>query len=530
MSYEKRPDADDLSHHLSRVSRARATSPLKGLQKYFGKPGVISLAGGLPHPDYFPFSSVGADALVPSAFPLAAPKEASSLTWFWNLFSGRKVKTSPIQIPKYPANPGELNLAEALQYSMATGIPSLQSFFKEFTERVYQPAYANYTTLAHIGNTDGWAKVVLTLCNPGEGVLAAEFTYPSAVSMMLPYDIKVVSVPMDGHGMKADALRTLLSEWDETLRAMPRPHVMYTIPVGQNPTGITMQAARKREIYDVCVEFDIIIVEDDPYYFLQAGAYVPPAERSIHSNFVADDDDEYIAQLAPSYLRFDHQGRVIRLDTFSKTIAPGCRMGWFTCNSMFAERLERQAETTTQSPCGFSQIFVAKLMQEWQFKGYVRWLKALRVQYQQRRDFFIDCLHEQFNLELSMNATGALQGIPVYVASLKSTMNLSPHAPVFSFTPPTAGMFIWLNLTFDHHPSFAAVGHEALEMKLWIALAEAGVLFGPGYMFATDPEASDRKHTGHFRISYSNAEYEDMRKAIIIFSSILKDFYNTMSY
>jgi len=535
MLQEKLLEPVDLSHHLSQIARARAPSPLKDLQRYYGKPGIISLAGGLPHPDYFPFASVGGDALVPNSFPLSSPKESSSLSWLWNLISGRKEHTIPFQIPKYAAKLGELNLSETLQYNMASGAPLLQSFIKDFTEKVYRPAHKNYATLVHTGNTDGWGKVVTTLCNPGEGVLASEYTYPSAMSMMLPHGIKAVAVPLDGQGMRSDALRTLLSEWDESLRGMPRPHVLYTVPVGQNPTGTTTQSARKQEIYDICVEFDVIIVEDDPYYFLQHKPYSLPADRTTCSNG-ASDDEEYISQLVPSYLRFDHQGRVIRLDSFSKTIAPGCRMGWFTCNPIFAERLERQSETTTQGPCGFSQAFVVKLMLEWQYKGYLRWLKALCMQYQRRRDFFIDCLHEHFTLELSMNATGIWEGVPVYVASLKSGKGLKSEIrgpPMFSFTPPSAGMFIWLNLIFEHHPSFSTIGHKALEMRLWIALAEAGVLFGPGYMFAADSAADDEGEThdtGHFRISFSNAEYEDMKKAIVIFSFVLREFYNNVVY
>lgn len=68
------------------------------------------------------------------------------------------------------------------------------------------------------------------------------------------------------------------------------------------------------------------------------------------------DDRTFIDSLAPSFLKFDYQGRVVRLDSFSKTIAPGSRLGWFTCNPVFAERFERQAETSTQNPCGFGQV------------------------------------------------------------------------------------------------------------------------------------------------------------------------------
>lgn len=99
-------------------------------------------------------------------------------------------------------------------------------------------------------------------------------------------------------------------------------------------------------------------MEDDPYYFLQQDPYVPAKDRkkASGSSKALDDAEAYVASLAPSYLKFDYQGRVIRLDSFSKTIAPGSRLGWFTCNEVFAERLERQGETSTQAPCGFGQV------------------------------------------------------------------------------------------------------------------------------------------------------------------------------
>lgn len=95
---------------------------------------------------------------------------------------------------------------------------------------------------------------------------------------------------------------------------------------------------------------DVIICEDDPYYFLQEGKYIPPAERKrvakqtalVKKAAAAEDSEHFIANLEQSFLKIDYQGRVIRMDTYSKTVAPGARLGWFTCNPMFAERLERQ--------------------------------------------------------------------------------------------------------------------------------------------------------------------------------------------
>jgi aromatic amino acid aminotransferase I / 2-aminoadipate transaminase len=106
---------------------------------------------------------------------------------------------------------------------------------------------------------------------------------------------------------------------------------------------------------------DVIIVEDDPYFFLQQDAYVPRSARkgaTSASLFKDDDEQAFIDSLAPSFVKFDYEGRVVRCDSFSKTIAPGSRLGWFTCNEVFAERFERQSETSTQAPCGFGQVCI----------------------------------------------------------------------------------------------------------------------------------------------------------------------------
>jgi len=481
----------------------------------------------MPSPAYFPFSSLSAEILVSDSFPLAA-EESSAFSWLWKIFgSGSKERTSTVTVNKFPTNPGDLNLATALQYGMATGIPDLSKIFTEFSTKVYQPGYKNFTTLINAGNTDGTGKAVMTLCNPGEGVLTAEWTYPSAMAGMLPNNITPVPIAMDGQGMRADALRAVLSEWDETARGMPRPHVMYTVPVGQNPTGTTMYGKRKKEIYAICVEYDIVIIEDDPYYFLQQGPYVPKADRA--QRLTPDDDERFLASLAPSYLKFDYQGRVIRLDTCSKTIAPGCRLGWFTCNPMFAERFERQGEVSTQAPCGFGQVMVASLLLNWHYTGYIRWLKAIRVQYTQRRDFMLDCFDEAFDLRVVPATSGFREGCDVYHASLKPKglgrrFSEKSSPTIFSFVPPSAGMFVWLQLHFENHPSFSTLGYKQLEMKLWEKIAEAGVLFAPGFMFSAEVVTDETKGDGHYRISFSNLQFDDMKKAISTFAKVIDKF------
>lgn len=179
MAFDKQHKAIDLRRHLSDFARAEIASPLKALQKYLGKPDSIILAfgqfyhrsltlriskarlfPGMPSAAYFPFSSISGEALVPDYFPLTAPRPPPSFAWLWNLFGARspiKEKTSTITVPKYPVDPGDLSLSTALQYGPALGLVQLQKVIHDFTANVYQPAYEDFTTLVHTGNTEGYA-------------------------------------------------------------------------------------------------------------------------------------------------------------------------------------------------------------------------------------------------------------------------------------------------------------------------------------------------------------------------------------
>ncbi|KZT71526.1 PLP-dependent transferase [Daedalea quercina L-15889] len=534
MASEKRQKAIDLSHHLSDVSRARETSPLKGLSKFLGKPGLIVLAGGMPSEAYFPFSGISGDALVADSFALKPMEQESSLSWFWKLFSGaNKEKTHTITIPKFVEHPAEeVNLAVALQYGTATGLPQLQKFMKDFVDKVYQPAYDDCTIMVHTGNTDGWSRCMQTLMNPGEKFLTEEWTYPSALASSKPYGIYPVPVALDKDGMSSAALRNVLAGWDATTQGK-RPHVMYTVPVGQNPVGSTMGAARKKEIYEICVEYDVVIVEDDPYFFLQEGEYVPKASRPESVDTVSE--ESWLAGLAPSFLKFDYQGRVIRLDTFSKYIAPGSRLGWHTCNPMFAERLERQAETSAQAPCGFGQSLVTKLLYHWKLEGYTRWLHGIATQYTARRDWFIDCLAEELDLKATTSTDVSFwKDCVVYDAYAKPSGGWmmsekgSVGTKLLSFVPPSAGMFIWLKIHFDNLPAYKrqGEGEESPEIQLWTKIAEAGVLISPGWFFAADVENPPTDELeGHFRISFSNADFATLKKAAQIIARETNKFF-----
>lgn len=161
MAFTNKPKAIDLSHHLSDVSRAREQSPLKGLQRFLGNPNLISLAGGMPNAAYFPVSTLEADTLVSDSFSLKSSDFSTSSPspsggWFWNIFGTAKERIKHISVPKYARENSDLALSTTLQYGLANGAPQLQKFLHEFSGRVYQPGYEDWTILIHAGNTDAY--------------------------------------------------------------------------------------------------------------------------------------------------------------------------------------------------------------------------------------------------------------------------------------------------------------------------------------------------------------------------------------
>ncbi|GAA5871437.1 hypothetical protein JCM1840_002894 [Sporobolomyces johnsonii] len=547
MSSDHLPEAIDLSHHLSLLARSRVQSPLKGMYKYFARPGILMLAGGLPPPEYFPFETISATSLANNTFKTTSPGLLQSA---WNYIKG--VQTDHFTINKYEDDTSKIQLSSALQYGTAAGLPPLAQFIYDFTARVYRPAYSDFKTVINAGSTDAWGKIITTLAESGDGVLCEEWTYPSALATAWPNGIKPVPLPMDGEGMTPEGMDELLANWNpEEHDGMRRPRVLYTVPVCQNPTGATMSLKRKEQIYALAVKYDVIIVEDDPYYFLQAPEYEREGSaRAASKPSKSETDEEFLKSLVPSYLAIDYQGRVVRIDTFSKTICPGSRLGWIVCNPVFAERIEKANESSTQSASGFAQALVGKLLvEQWGFTGYLRWLKGIKAQYRDRRDVLVDYLLDQSHASLDARQSSA-QAWELYSSNAsardeKGFLRMSEKGmlkaegkKLMSFVAPMGGMFVWLRVHFASHPLYTLTPTSTLIQQLWEELAEANVLVAPGTMFsgrtfgttATEEEGPEvlaitEEGDGFFRISFSSATEEQMKEATRIIGKVVEEFF-----
>lgn len=240
MTIDTRPrgKAVDLTHHLSQLARSRVPSPLKDILTYMNLDNMISLAGGLPHPSFFPFHSVSASAYPSSTVldPETGAAQAESL-----------------ELSIAHTSKATYSLTQGLQYTGGWGLKTLSDFCKKLTERLWAPAYEDWDVLLNNGGTDAWTKIITLLLESGDHVITESQVYPSAQASFAPMGCKTFPIADDSEGMLPDALDEALANWDNSKGR--RPRVMYIVPVGQNPLGTTMGAQRRQAIYDVCVKY-----------------------------------------------------------------------------------------------------------------------------------------------------------------------------------------------------------------------------------------------------------------------------------
>ena len=356
---------------------------LKKAARHLKKPGIISLGGGLPCPEYFPFESITMKVPVSPHFSEAATHS-----------SGKEIRIGKYDVTSSSSqaaaeNPPVYDLSIALNYGQAHGSAQMMRFVTEHTELVSNPPYADWQSCLTVGSTAALEQALRMLCDKtrGDAVLTEEYSFSTALETAIPLGVKVFGVKMDEEGLLPGSMDEILSNWDSAARGGARkPHVLYTVPSGQNPTGATQGEQRRREIYAVCQKHDVYIIEDEPYYFLQM-----PPHKTTAITTGEESIDQFLTSLVPTLLSMDTDGRVMRMDSFSKVVVPGSRLGWITASAQMVERYIRHAEVCNQGPSGFSQVILHKLLdEEWGHEGYLRWLMNLRGEYTKRRDVMLD--------------------------------------------------------------------------------------------------------------------------------------------
>jgi kynurenine/2-aminoadipate aminotransferase len=238
--------------------------------------------------------------------------------------------------------------------------------------------------------------------------------------------------------------------------------LLYTIPTGSNPTGASITEPRRDEIMQLAREFDALVVEDDPYYYLQ---YSPERSRSLLSR--------------------DTDGRVMRFDSFSKVLSSGLRVGTVCGPPALVTQLSLDSQASCLHPSGLSQAAVLALFQHWGVgSSKAAPLGKLEAHVAQVTAFYAS------QCDAFMQAA-----------------ELAGLEQVASFSRPSAGMFIWMECKGVTDTA------ELIEKRA----AEKKFLMVPGTSFYLDGRPSR-----HVRASFSTASAEDMKFALEGLVSLLR--------
>uniref|UniRef100_A0A667YZH1 Kynurenine/alpha-aminoadipate aminotransferase, mitochondrial n=2 Tax=Myripristis murdjan TaxID=586833 RepID=A0A667YZH1_9TELE len=364
-----RQGAMNYSRFLTAVSAARKPSPIRLLTELQQRspPSLISLAGGAPNPNTFPFQSASIKV-----------KNGETITF------------------------DETVMKRALQYSSSNGIPELLTWMKNLQKNLHNPPTASYSPekgqmdmCVTTGSQEALCKVFEMLVNPGDNVLLDAPTYSGTLAALQPLGCNLINVPSDQHGMIPAALKEVLSRWDPSEVLKPgstAPKILYTIPNGGNPTGASMTTERKKAVYELARQYDMLIIEDDPYYFLQ-----------------------FEKPWAATFLSMDVDGRIIRTDSFSKILSSGLRMGFVTGPKPLVDRVVLHIQASTMHTSTFTQLMVSQLLHGWGQDGFLRHIDGVIEFYRKQRDAMIS------------SADKWLKDVAEW------------HAP-------SAGMFLWIKL------------------------------------------------------------------------------------
>jgi 2-aminoadipate transaminase len=335
-------------------------------------------------------------------------------------------------------NEGEI----ALQYSSTEGYPPLKQWLADTMSK-----YGIWVELDNILLTNGSQQALDLLgkvfVEPGACLMTSAPTYLGALQAWNAYEGEYCTVPLDDDGMCVEELPALLEK-----EGCPR--FLYVLPNFHNPAGTTLPPERRERLAEIARQYDLILIEDDPYGELRyEGEYLTP-----------------LFCLAPE--------RTIYLSTFSKTLAPGIRLGWIVAPKSIILRLVQAKQGADLHTGTFVQMVANDICQRGILRQHV---KRLRKDYKERRDTMLEALEEHWPQECS-------------------------------WTRPQGGLFLW-----------ARVPEKINTKDMLDKAVERKVAYVPGFAFY--PKEGDGLNT--MRLNFSNSNIEQINEGIYRLGQVIKE-------
>ena len=376
-----------------------------------------------------------------SLFAVASRPEIVSLAGGMPNLSALPMEMMASVVQKLIADNG----AEALQYGSGQGHPRLREQICDMMALEGIRAHPD-DVIVTTGSQQALDLISRIFIDPNDVVLVEAPSYVGALGTFRQYEAQVVHVAMDEHGLIPGALREAIT----TVRATGRKiKYLYLIPNYQNPAGVLLPADRRTEILDICREEKIFVVEDNPYGLL---GFDKPS---------------------PNAMRAEDSENVIYLGSFSKTIAPGFRVGWALVPQALKEKLVIASESSILCPSNFTQLAISSYLADQPWRDQIASFAKL---YKVRRDAALEALEQHF----PKNAT---------------------------WTKPEGGFYIWVTLPPE-------IDTNALVPKAIVAK----VAYVPGTAFYADGFGS-----WSMRLSYCHPTPERIKEGIKALGGVIKN-------
>ena len=333
-----------------------------------------------------------------------------------------------------------------LQYSTTEGFTPLREFLAGYMQKYNVPAEVENIQIT-TGSQQALDLVGKVFIDEGDYIITSKPTYLGALSAWTPFKPKYLTVNMDDDGM-------IVEEIEEHLKNH-KVKFIYVLPNFHNPAGVTISEERRKKIVELADKYDTLIIEDDPYGELRfEGQYLVP----------------FITLM---------KERVIYLSTFSKTLAPGTRIGWITAPKDILTKITQAKQGADLHTSTLDQWLVYDLCSRGILREHVKKIRAL---YKRRRDLM-----------------------------LKSLEDYMPKHPDIKWTKPQGGLFLWVILPQKFNT------YELLDKAV-----SKKVAFVPGAAFY--PGRSEGFNT--LRLNFSNAKEDDIVEGIRRLAELVKDELN----
>lgn len=333
--------------------------------------------------------------------------------------------------------------ATALQYGSGQGVPLLREQILDVMALEGIKANADDVVVT-TGSQHALELVSKLFLNPGDVVISEGPSYVTAMVIFKSYQAEVDHVSMDENGM----IPAALIEHIAALKAAGRTiKFLYTIPSFHNPAGVTLSWARRLEILEICRANNILVLEDNPYGLL------------------------YFDKPAPDAIRSLERDGVVYLGTFSKTLAPGFRVGWALAPHAIREKLVLANEAAVLSPSSFTQMVISEYLSTADWKGQINTFRGV---YHERKNAMLTALNE--------------------------------YLPDLTWTDPTGGFYVWVTLP------------EQLDSKAMLPRAvKELVAYTPGTAFYADGDGRQ-----HMRLAFCYPTPDNIRVGIRRLATVIR--------